>query len=289
VLVNKFLITSLLTFCFSSGAYAEALNAKQEASDFIKNIKMNSARNSFQVDEEVENLVERGEVVKENASRTHEKNLLELLGDVEKIRTSAAYKEQEVWIKENQRELIAKQAKPLPGIDYGISEKELQKDAIAKLLNQYRINPDDKKANPLPLSYPLMIFVSSSIPPSSLKDLMIQARKSHGVLIFRGVINGSLRKTKDYLAQLGKENVSAIIDPRLFEEFNITLVPTFVVLGKGYKNCTDSRCNFTPLHDRISGNVTLQYALEQFANGKQGNAKAEAAALLVKISGGGQS
>jgi conjugal transfer pilus assembly protein TrbC len=111
---------------------------------------------------------------------------------------------------------------------------------------------------------------------------MIQARQSGGVMVFRGLIGGTLRNTQQFLGELAKENVSAIIDPRLFEVFNVELVPTFVVLAKPSQDCEESSCNFTPSHDRITGNITLNYAIEQFADG-QGDAKSQAAKILVKL------
>jgi conjugal transfer pilus assembly protein TrbC len=111
---------------------------------------------------------------------------------------------------------------------------------------------------------------------------MIQARQSGVVMVFRGLIGGTLRNTQQFLGELAKENVSAIIDPRLFEVFNVELVPTFVVLAKPSQDCEESSCNFTPNHDRIAGNITLNYALEQFAEG-HGDAKSQASEILAKL------
>lgn len=101
-------------------------------------------------------------------------------------------------------------------------------------------------------------------------------------MVFRGLIGGTLKNTQQFLGELAKENVSAIIDPRLFEMFNVEIVPTFVVLAKPAQDCEEANCNFTPIHDRITGNITLNYALEQFADG-QGDAKSQAAAILSKL------
>jgi type-F conjugative transfer system pilin assembly protein TrbC len=242
------------------------------------------ATDIFAQNEDAEKIVEAAQKIQDDARKSNNKNVNEVLRSVEKARNSAEYQKQQNWINENRNEILAKQAKPLPKVDYDITEKEREKDAIAKLLNQYRINPDQTKSNPIINKYPLMIFVSSSIPKSALKDLMVQAHQAGGVLVFRGII-GTLRNTQQFLTSLSKENVSAIIDPRLFNIFNVTSVPTFVVLGKSVKNCDEKNCNFTPLHDRVSGNITLNYALEEMANGN-GEAKSEAAAILAKYSGG---
>ena len=231
--------------------------------------------------EEAEEILAKVELLKEQSQKTQGKNVSEVLSNVEKSQNSIHYQASADWIKTNQNELFAKQAKALPKIDYGITAKEREKDAIAKLLNSYRFKPEDIKTNQTS-NYPLMIFVSASIPKSSLKDLMIQAREAGGVLVFRGLIEGSIRNSQQFLAEIAKENVSAIIDPRLFESFTIELVPSFVLLARNSQDCEQSNCNFTPIHDRITGNITLNYALEQFAAG-DGQAKNVAQRILAQI------
>lgn len=262
-----------------------------EAAKFIENIKTNSSNSDKLAGqksgkseiEEAEELIEKVEVTKERAKITHAKSVNEVLNSVEKVQNHEVYKTQADWIKKNKNELLAKQAKPLPTIDYNISAnaKERENDSIAKLLNNYRFKPTDIGKNQI-TNYPLMIFVSASIPRASLKDLMIQARQSGGVMVFRGLIGGTLKNTQQFLGELAKENVSAIIDPRLFEIFNVELVPTFVVLASPVQDCEEVNCNFTPIHDRITGNITLNYALEQFADGR-GDAKSQAATILSKL------
>ena len=300
LLLRSLIIAILLPFTLQAGepiAVPEISEKDRlEATRFIENIKTNSPSSVKAVVEktdkseveEVEELVEKIEASKERAINTHAKSVSEVLSSVENVQKGQAYKTQVEWIQKNKNELLAKQAKPLPTIDYNISAnaKERENDSIAKLLNNYRFKPTDIQKNQI-TNYPLMIFVSASIPRASLKDLMIQARQSGGVMVFRGLIGGTLRNTQQFLGELAKENVSAIIDPRLFEMFNIELVPTFVVLAKPAQDCEESSCNFTPIHDRITGNVTLNYVLEQFADG-QGDAKSQATAILAKINSRGQ-
>lgn len=289
------LIATLLPFTLQAGepiAMPEISEKDRiEAAKFIENIKTNSPnsdklavqKSGKSEVEEAEELIEKAEATKERAKITHAKSVNEVINSVEKVQNSETYKTQTDWIKKNKNELLAKQAKPLPTIDYNISAnaKERENDSIAKLLNNYRFKPTDIQKNQI-TNYPLMIFVSASIPRASLKDLMIQARQSGGVMVFRGLIGGTLKNTQQFLGELAKENVSAIIDPRLFEMFNVEIVPTFVVLAKPAQDCEEANCNFTPIHDRITGNITLNYALEQFADG-QGDAKSQAAAILSKL------
>ena len=282
---KKTFLANFLTFFFfiSSCLLASNLNASEVSSEI----------------EEVEKLINATEINKAKAQEIYAKDVGDILSNTNKIQNSGNYQASAAWIKQNKDELFAKQAKALPTIDYNLNtktnaknnakstkldESNLNNDAIAKLLKNYRFKPKDIQKNQL-INYPLMIFVSASIPKSALKDLMIQARKAGGVLVFRGLIGGSLKNTQQFLGNLAKENTSAIIDPRLFETFNVDLVPTFVVLNKTAQDCQNSNCNFTPIHDRIIGNITLNYALEQIAN-KNGDAKANAAEILRRIEQG---
>lgn len=108
----------------------------------------------------------------------------------------------------------------------------------------------------------LLIFVSSSVPTNSLISLALQARKSGALLVFNGFIENSFKKTVRFIHDLNKDGVRAIIEPHAFIAFSVEQVPTFVAIAEG-NNCNLKVC--TPLHDKISGNVTLNYALRNIA------------------------
>lgn len=282
------LITLLISFSFA--ALAQDIVApeiqekdKQEAADFINGIQ---SKTNSDYEFEAQRIVEKAEEVKKQAAKNHAKDVSEIAEKVSKVQQGKSFKESENWIKKNQKELFAKQVQALPKIDYDITKEAREKDAIAQLLHNYRFKADDVKKATI-THYPLMIFVSSSIPKNSLKDLMIQAKKSGGILVFRGII-GSLKNTQNFLADISKENVSVIIDPRLFDIFQVELVPTFIVLSDSTQDCQERDCQFTPKHDRITGNITLKYALEQIENAK-GDSGKTATEYLSRIHAGGQS
>ena len=252
--------------------------ASMEASEFIKGIN-----NKVKVGADskgIEAMLEESEKRKENAKLYYQEDVKDIITKSRNVQNGDNYKNYSKWISDNKTELFSKQTQALSQIDYGISEDKKNKDEIANLLRKYRFKAEDIKKNQI-TNYPLMIFVSSSIPKSSLKDLMIQARLSGAAVVFRGLI-GSLRNTQQFLMDVAKDDVSAIIDPRLFEVFDVKNVPTFVVLADNIQDCGQSDCNFTPLHDRISGNITLNYALEQIADGN-GEAKEVAASILDQM------
>ncbi len=279
---DKLILLTLLLTSFASLAQDIAVPAiqekdRQEAADFIKDI---NSRSDVNYELEAQKIVDKAEETKVHASKNYAKDVKDLNESVEKAQKSESYNKAENWIKKNQNELFSKQTQALPKVDYDITKEQREKDAIAELLHNYRFKPEEVKKSSI-THYPLMIFVSSSIPKSALKDLMIQAKQAGGILVFRGIV-GSLRNTQEFLADISRENVSAIIDPRLFDIFQIKLVPTFVVLSSTTHDCLEKDCQFTPAHDRISGNITLKYALEQISD-SNGAASSVASELLTKF------
>lgn len=111
----------------------------------------------------------------------------------------------------------------------------------------------------------LMIFVSSSMPINVLQQYAVQTRRAGGVMVIRGFINGSMQNSVSFIKSLSDKGTRAIIDPNAFRLFNIKKVPQIVVISDSNK-CEEGRCENTPLHDKISGNITLEYALENIKN-----------------------
>lgn len=110
----------------------------------------------------------------------------------------------------------------------------------------------------------------------TLKTLATQVNAVGGALVFRGLVDGSFKKTALKLKALKQDNsLGALIDPTLFEAYRVQTVPTFV-LNKNAIETADS----TVSHDRLSGNVSLTYVLEQFA--AQGEMRDSASKLLQK-------
>lgn len=110
----------------------------------------------------------------------------------------------------------------------------------------------------------LMIFVSSSIPPSVLKQFSLDAKKAGGVLVLRGLINDSFNDTVSFIQTLNDKGTRAIIDPNAFRLFDVRQVPEIVVVVDN-NNCQSGRCDHTPFFDKMSGAVTLEYALDEIS------------------------
>ena len=108
-------------------------------------------------------------------------------------------------------------------------------------------NPKPTEDNRENSSTSLYIFVSFSIPKESLKALALEAKQQNGTLVIRGLVDNSFVKTAKLFQEMG---VETLLDPTLFKEYDIQVVPTFVRKHtKGYS--------------KIAGNVSLAYALEK--------------------------
>lgn len=109
------------------------------------------------------------------------------------------------------------------------------------------------------------IFVSSSIPKKNLISLAIAAKKHNAYLVMRGLIENSYPKTTAYLQEIiEKSNNGFVIDPELFKLYQIKQVPAFVVSNK-IEHCPSLEGCKAPNYDKLVGNVSVSYALEQIA------------------------
>ncbi len=128
----------------------------------------------------------------------------------------------------------------------------------------------------------LYIFVSHSMPKALLKSYLKEATKYKGVLVFKGLPNGSFKELFQLVKELTEDDVThnsevfgvdqagVQIDDEAFESFGVTVVPT-IVLSRSKSTIeellpTESDPSLKPSYDSIVGNVGIKYALEQFSS-----------------------
>lgn len=113
----------------------------------------------------------------------------------------------------------------------------------------------------------ILAFVSFSMPDDALLRLASEMTSVGGQLVIRGLPKNSFKEfAQRVLALQGKGlQASLQIDPKLFEQYSIAMVPT-VVLPEGNS------------FDKIAGHISLDYALEKFGSEK-------AIKLLMKLRG----
>ncbi|QTH24765.1 MULTISPECIES: type-F conjugative transfer system pilin assembly protein TrbC [Sphingomonadaceae] len=126
-------------------------------------------------------------------------------------------------------------------------------------------------------------FASLSMPEESLKRMIADVSRAGGVVVFRGFPDNSMKAFQSAIARLVEDKAdyaSIGIDPRLFRAFEIQAVPTYIVVGSDFDLCEGFRCKtVVPPNDRLTGNVTVEYALASFADGSGPGAKVAAVAL----------
>lgn len=117
----------------------------------------------------------------------------------------------------------------------------------------------------------LLVFISTSIPSETLKVIGTQAKRAGAILVLRGVTGGfSGRNLKAMMRQLKpatEQGADVQINPELFKRYGITTVPTTVLASSAGKGCEEGFCTE---HAALVGDVSIEYALEEFARRRDG-------------------
>lgn len=119
-----------------------------------------------------------------------------------------------------------------------------------------------------PATQDLMIFISTSMPKKALVMLGEQANATGAVLVLRGLkgalgTKGVMQKTMEALQPVAATGAKIQIDPEAFGRYNVTAVPTFVIATKE-DTCANEQCDTKSY--ALAGDVTLEYALEQWSS-----------------------
>lgn len=162
-----------------------------------------------------------------------------------------------------------------------IDKKEIQemhKNAISKVQNlieskecKKEYNLQTTKQNELkPLN--TLVFISFSMPESLIKAYMEEAKRYNSTLVLRGLIKTkegkySMPLTISKIQEITQKHkdINIIIHPKLFDMLNVKVVPTIARL-KHQEECllNGSACEEIRDFDKITGSVSINYALETF-------------------------
>lgn len=133
-------------------------------------------------------------------------------------------------------------------------------------------------------AWPVMIFASLSMPEASLRALAQASGRSGVPLVFRGLRygmkQGALQRGLQALKPYITAGANVQLHPELFEYYGVATVPTVVVTGRPKMGCTDDRCAAD--YVRLTGDVTLDYALEQ-VSGRRDDLGTEARKVLARL------
>jgi type-F conjugative transfer system pilin assembly protein TrbC len=129
------------------------------------------------------------------------------------------------------------------------------------LLNDLKSNPNPPALLPANLRGSLYIFVSLSMPAVKLIELLQDAKKHQGTLVLRGLKNNSYKETAMFLQKVIQQGENGfIVEPELFQRYQVTRVPQFILVDE-----------VTKTFDKITGNITLLYALQEFRRAGDNN------------------
>lgn len=119
----------------------------------------------------------------------------------------------------------------------------------------------------------LQIFVSSSMSKQSLKAYAREAHHYNGVLVFRGLPQGSFGKITDLVMSISdvEHPVSIQIDDEAFTQFDVKIVPAIVL---AIPATIFSEQTTKEKFDKVTGHITIKAALEMFV--QQGDLSTDA-------------
>ena len=140
--------------------------------------------------------------------------------------------------------------------------------------------PGDSSSRPS-----VYVFVSFSMPRASLRSLIAQGELAGVPIVLRGLVNHSIADTMQAVHSLyangERQESGAVIDPTLFERFDVKQVPTVVVAETPAGACSVETCP-TPAHVKIAGDVPLRYSLDRVAIAEP-EFRAELRVLMKKL------
>ncbi|MBB63446.1 MAG: hypothetical protein CMO81_00090 [Waddliaceae bacterium] len=98
-----------------------------------------------------------------------------------------------------------------------------------------------------------LILMSFSIPEDIWLSLSLEAEKKGASFVIKGLPENSFSELAYRIAEMKKRGLNTPIrlDPNLFDEYAVSLVPTFILDGR-----------------KISGTISLDYAEEKLREGK---------------------
>jgi conjugal transfer pilus assembly protein TrbC len=129
------------------------------------------------------------------------------------------------------------------------------------------------------------VFVSLSMPRVSLERVVRDSERAGSVIVVRGLKDGSLRATVKVMRELMGEHKAAFqIDPKKFERYKVSYVPTTVLIV-GDMSDTEPGCQTpTPKYYSVEGDVSLEYALDEIER-QRPDARVKAETYLVRLRG----
>jgi type-F conjugative transfer system pilin assembly protein TrbC len=228
----------------------KAMKNADKARESIKNTRiaspdMESLKNSELIRDEAKEKVE--EQAKSSTVR-------EIAKAQEELRTSESFKRAQKFAKEvlRKNETAASFSDATGDI---ITEKGVD---LYEMSNRYINEFNKSKHNASEKLKGLYVLISTSLPEGTMKEIAVSSREAGATLILRGMKEGSMASTAAFVKALHDKGVRAAIHPKIFEMLQVEVVPCYVLIEEREKQGY--------MHDKICGNISLEYALNEFAS-----------------------
>ena len=212
----------------------------------------------------------RDEAKEKSEEQSKSQKVGEIVKTQEKLRRSESFKKAQILAKK-----VLKKNEPKANYENATGEIITERGVdLYEISNRY-INEFNKSKNKSSERLKgLYILISSSLPEATIKEIAESSRVVGGTLLLRGMVEGSMPATAEFVAGLHSKGVRAAIHPKIFEMMKVEIVPCYLLIQEGEKGY---------VHDKICGNISLEYALGEFA--ARGDVKDAASKLLNRLWG----
>ncbi|CAM0757973.1 hypothetical protein MASRES_GEN12897_14550 [Acinetobacter baumannii] len=110
----------------------------------------------------------------------------------------------------------------------------------------------------------ILAFASLSMPKDALNKLVTDVTKAGGVVVFRGFKDGNYMEMAKAISQIGVKSANIQINPNAFKQYRVDSVPAIVLVKpRAEENLDEEGCVLPENHSKITGDISLEYALEQ--------------------------
>jgi conjugal transfer pilus assembly protein TrbC len=131
---------------------------------------------------------------------------------------------------------------------------------IQALAKRYEQRADARRTDDL------MVFVSFTMPPESLKRIVAQVSRLGGTVVLNGFKDNSWKATAFAIKDLGEKRGNVVVNPNAFAKYKVKSVPVTVLTKPEAIDQLDSEgCALPDTYAAVAGDVSLDYALDEIA------------------------
>lgn len=143
------------------------------------------------------------------------------------------------------------------------------KETTNSLVNAVKPNSTNQAKDPSHIStqqtkkgFDLIIFVSSSMPPSAIRNYSKQAKSFGAVLMLKGFVNDKESSTRNFVSAMNEGGAQWMIHPSAFTQFKVETVPTIVLADSMKASVLDNGCATDSSYTKLTGDLSLDSALD---------------------------